>query len=656
MSVIIVTPDIVGPVKNGGIGTACFHYARSLANAGIETSVLFTGNIISEEIDKWKLYYRGMKINFFSLDDISDSKYHTHGSRWHNLRSLRIFNFLKNSGYRYILFQDWHANGFWSTRAKRMGVAFADTVIGVIAHSPNEWQKAGMQTLGQNPLEESALEWEEREAIRGADILVSPSRHMVSWLQENDYGLPQSVEFCPYTFEDKPKIEANSEIDREHLIFFGRLETRKGLHLLAGALRQLKDEGLTLPRKLSFLGKFASVEGEPSEAYLAKLATDLPGVEFFIETDFDYQQATQYILDSGGIVIIASILDNFPLTVIESIVNGFRFFASTAGGIPEMVDPRIAFEPNVASLAAAIQRRHEINFAGLDHKYKPDQARTNWIAHVTRILENPIPRPSVRRADDEGVSICIPFYKYDRFLPRLIDALLVERRSMPSMQIVLVNDGTPESECPNFLKYKGYLEEVGDIFHMQDNAGASASRNKAVELSRYDNILFFDADNLPFRGMVGKLVAALNQSGADSVAAPFVSIPAFTRRPVEGDIWWQYLPPGGPLSVSMFDNCLADMCGIQRKSTFEKIGGFNLSENYYDDWAYFLKLVGNSFDHIVYPEPLFYYAFDPNGRRTWQSEFSKRALLWRRVEDMDPASMAEVLKVLIKEIYLQRSR
>ena len=40
---IFVTPDIVGPVKNGGIGTACFHYARVLAGAGIAVEILFAG-------------------------------------------------------------------------------------------------------------------------------------------------------------------------------------------------------------------------------------------------------------------------------------------------------------------------------------------------------------------------------------------------------------------------------------------------------------------------------------------------------------------------------------------------------------------------------------------------------------------------------------
>ena len=74
------------------------------------------------------------------------------------------------------------------------------------------------------------------------------------------------------------------EVDNDHLIFFGRLETRKGVQVLGEALRQLKREGKTLPRLVSFLGTLVTVNGQPAAEYLDALRQDLGSVEFRIVT------------------------------------------------------------------------------------------------------------------------------------------------------------------------------------------------------------------------------------------------------------------------------------------------------------------------------------------------------------------------------------
>ena len=172
--IIIVTPDIVGPVKNGGIGTACFHYARTLANNGFSPDILFTGDIDDASRDHWQKWYRGMGISLLSMQDVPMPKHFTYGAYWYTQTAWRVMEFLRHTDYDYIVFQDWHANGFWSTRARQMGVAFGQTKIGVVTHSPNEWQKSGMETFGDQPLEEADLEWCEKQTIAAADILDQP--------------------------------------------------------------------------------------------------------------------------------------------------------------------------------------------------------------------------------------------------------------------------------------------------------------------------------------------------------------------------------------------------------------------------------------------------------------------------------------------------
>ena len=148
--------------------------------------------------------YAQNRIEFLTKRDLSWNEIKTFGLDKNSRLSKMIAKFLRHRNFTYVLFQDWFANGFWTMRCKRMGLAFADTTLGVIVHSPTAWQNAGMQTFGPSPLSEAALDWQERETIAAADVLISPSRHMVHWLAENNYKLPARVEICPYTYEDDP--------------------------------------------------------------------------------------------------------------------------------------------------------------------------------------------------------------------------------------------------------------------------------------------------------------------------------------------------------------------------------------------------------------------------------------------------------------------
>ncbi|MBI1187465.1 MAG: glycosyltransferase [Alphaproteobacteria bacterium] len=649
--VAIVTPDTVGPVKNGGIGTACFHYARTLAAAGVPVDVLFTGAV--EPADKARIcaWYETFGLRFLSLEDVPTRPKYAYGTTWATERSWTLMQFLKERGYKYILFQDWHANGFWSMRAKQMGYAFADTRLGIITHSPNQWQREGMESHGGQPLEDADLEWAEREAIAAADVLVSPSRHMASWLLSKGYTLPADVAYCPYTFEDEVFAPRPETLDRDHLIFFGRLETRKGLHVLGSALRILKQQGKALPRKVSLLGKNATVQGRPTEEYVAALRADLPAVEFHVENDLDYLQAVAYLKAANGIVVIPSLLDNFPLTVVESVINGFCFFASTAGGIPEMIDPRVAFAPNGPSLAGQLARRHEIDWGALNHLYSPNSARETWLSHVRAVMANPGANklngsaPNVNGKAPAPISVCVPFYRHDQYIRRAVMALMRQRDA--EVQMVVVNDGTPEEECPEFRRMREMFAPLGHIFHTQPNAGPGAARNTAARLAKHDLLMFVDSDNVPFPDMAAKLQSAMNHAHADSVAAPFAAVPPMQRMADEADVWFHFHPAGGSSVMALFDNVIADAAALVRRDVFEGLGGFTEERNSWEDWEFFLRLVLRGYRHFVYPEVLLFYSHDHNGRnetaRTYHNRNSLLASAWSGSQDPQLGRIVEVL-------------
>jgi len=654
-NIAIITPDIVGPVKNGGIGTACFHYARTLANAGYRVDVLFSGDVEKHARRHWAAWYAERGITFLTLDDIPDVKIKSYVGLWPTERALRIMNFLRGRNYDYLVFQDWHANGFWAARARLLGAAFATTRIGLISHSPNEWQKAGMSSFGKYPVEEAAMEWAERDAIASVDVLISPSHHMIGWLRDKGYKLPQQIVICPITFED-PMVRGSPEtVDHDHLIFFGRLETRKGLHLLGNALRALRRSGDPLPRKISFLGKLAQVDGISTSDYLKELKVDLGPVEFCIETNFDYMQAVNYIRQSNGIVIIPSVLDNYPLTVIESIANGFCFLASDAGGISEMIDPAISFPATVQGLHQKLKEISRIDFTRLSHPYDPTSARAIWLGHIkAEVAESRrLTRVQVLREEVPPISVCVPFYRHDKYLPRMIASFLA--MDLPRMQFVVVDDGTPAFERVNFDALRRDLEPLGHIFHSQVNAGAGAARNRAVSLARNDLLLFFDADNCAFPDFVERLWTAIVRTGADGICAPYVGVPAMERRPLAEDVVMQYIPPGGPIALGLIHNVVGDVCALVRRSMFDALGGFSERKACWEDWEFFLRAAAAGIRCYNYPDPLFYYTMHPESRNAKANGHRNRLSLFDCLSNFPGEVSSEVARVFAVEYYLSRS-
>lgn len=656
--IAIVTPDIVGPIKNGGIGTACYHYARTLVDLGYLVDIAFTVELEAEACRRWAAWYAQLGINFFILPPAVPVRPPRWGADWYTERAWQIVEFLRRRSYDYIIFQDWQANGFWATRAKMTEAGFADTPIALIAHSPTQWQNEGMRTFGNRPVVDYDLEWAERETIAAVDILISPSRYMIDWLTARGYRLPRRLALCPYTYEDAVVAGDPAAADRDHLIFFGRIETRKGAHLLGGALRRLKKTGRKLPRQVSFLGKYAQVDDRPAAAYLADLARDLPEITFTVETDFDYRAALDHIRRSRGVVVIPSLLDNFPLTVVESIANGFCFIAAETGGITEMIDATVGFPASVGGLADKLERLGAIDFAALRHRYDPAAARRIWRAHIAETLGTAARHRRVPAARGKGeippISVCVPFYRHDRYIRRMVQGFLAMRRK--ELQLVVVDDGTPAAECREFDILRAALEPLGHVFHRQQNAGPGAARNKAVALARHDLLLFFDADNVPFPDLPARLWRAMAHSGADSVAASFAAVAPMTRTPVIEDTLFVYRASGGSLLHALFDNVVGDACSLVRRAAVESVGGFAESREQWENWDFFVRVIAAGYRHIGYPDPLYFYTADPCSRHLPAQVYECRSSLFDRLDELPGPIVARLAKALAKQYIVAAGR
>ena len=129
------------------------------------------------------------------------------------------------------------------------------------------------------------------------------------------------------------------EKDFKQLIFIGNIDDkRKGLHLLIDAFQLLIKNGYKC--KLKVVGS-------------GKLLNDfISANESFKEIEFiGYTSNPLPLLVDCDLMIVPSIADSFPNTVMESLYYEVPVIGSSAGGIPEMLEyEELLFEPNAESL------------------------------------------------------------------------------------------------------------------------------------------------------------------------------------------------------------------------------------------------------------------------------------------------------------------
>jgi len=72
--VCIVTGELVGPHKNGGLGTSMTGLAELLAAYGLDVTVLYTGAISEDDLPTWQARYRNGGITLRGISEWDAAK------------------------------------------------------------------------------------------------------------------------------------------------------------------------------------------------------------------------------------------------------------------------------------------------------------------------------------------------------------------------------------------------------------------------------------------------------------------------------------------------------------------------------------------------------------------------------------------------------
>jgi glycosyltransferase involved in cell wall biosynthesis len=573
-TICIVTSEIIGPFNNGGIGTAMTGLAELLAGEGLRVTVLYTGAIWSPDVSLgpwWKRYAeRGIELVALTIGDMKSIagplKDRGFGVPW------LVYRYLAGHPFDVIHFNDCMGEGSLSLAAKKLGLAFADSLLVVALHSPSRWVLELNHALPTSILF-SAYHYAEHLSVACADLLWSPSRYLLDWIASRGFDLPEQTFIQQYVIPLPVAPVGKSGDVISEIVFFGRLEERKGLRLFCNAIHLLRDELAQRNITVTFLGKPELCAGIPSLDYIDRRSANW---QFPVRTltDLGQPEALRYLLEGGRLAVMASPVDNSPCTVYEALALGIPFLAARTGGIPELIDPAdqddVLFHHSTVSLADALRKTLDQGARIARPAVPQDDSRRSWISmHANwRAFLPPIPKPVERTFRVAAIIEHHAGARLDLTLDSLGASTLVHR-------FVILNRSGETLPLKNIDLLTADLEIIeGELVSIAEDAVLLIHSGVSVVPQAFDAmVLALESGNLDGLLPAGRLaqtgVSVPHTSPQNSPSAPEPRADvAQTLLSVPGE---RAIPPlGGSAAFSLFEGVTFTGAMLIRRTALEK--------------------------------------------------------------------------------------
>jgi glycosyltransferase involved in cell wall biosynthesis len=475
--VTVIAHELRGFHPAGGMGTATSFLALALARQGHAVEILLGIQSVGTIDPHWGKLYRdaGIGLREMPRDDQVVEPWHFHGP--HGVRLA-----LQGDPPDVVVAHDLGAPTYCALRMRQAGLGFDDTVFVAFCHGPRRYiadLSPGLgigdvrTVLGVGVLEQAAVEL--------ADIVVSPSAYLLAWMRGRGWRLPERTRVIPYftraeaVGEPAPAAQRPEPDPLRRLAFFGRIDERKGVRVLADALHTLGPRLQDL--ELELVGKTTRTwPRKRIEALLPKtLRVTFTG-------ELEQPQALERLSRAGTLVVMPSLQENSPNTVYECLERGIPFIASSVGGVPELIAPddreRVLFEPTQAGLGRVLARV-------LDDGNVPAPPRAAFASGASAkawddvIEQQPEPRRRSAARDDRVDVVVVRATSQEKLL-RCVAAL--ENQAFRRIEVIVAD-----------------------------------SRQAGLDQGSSPHVVFLGESDVPHAELLGTLVAARAATGADVV-------------------------------------------------------------------------------------------------------------------------------------------
>src|SRR5919201_4672350 len=190
--VTLVTDELLGYTRTGGIGTATTFLALGLARSGHRVELLWSAEPPDLPLaEDWARLYDELGVSVRILprgDTRVEPPY------FGRMRDVELA--LVADPPDVVITQDLAAPAYAAIRMRALGLAFADTLFVVYCHGTRQWITDAARkvrvlpgALGITMLEQASIEL--------ADVVISPSHYLVDWMQQQRWRLPPTTRIVP---------------------------------------------------------------------------------------------------------------------------------------------------------------------------------------------------------------------------------------------------------------------------------------------------------------------------------------------------------------------------------------------------------------------------------------------------------------------------
>ena len=190
-----------------------------------------------------------------------------------------------------------------------------------------------------------------------------------------------------------------------------------------------------------------------------------------------------------------------------------------------------------------------------------------------------------------SISVVIPAYNAEVFIAEAVESVL--RQNGPIAEFIVIDDGSTDGTLSALKSYGAQIRIVE-----QPNQGESRARNRGLECATGEWILFLDADDRLADGMLGRVASTV------------------TERPECGVLYGGITFFGGELKTYSSGLSVIDVDGdalpaivrgktlipgqfVVRGDLVERLGGFDESMQFGEDWEFLLRLASSTRFHHV---------------------------------------------------------
>ena len=114
---------------------------------------------------------------------------------------------------------------------------------------------------------------------------------------------------------------------------------------------------------------------------------------------------------------------------------------------------------------------------------------------------------------NKKVSIIVPVYNVEEYLNKCVDSII--NQTYKNIEVILINDGSKDSSgeiCDTYAKKDSRVK----VIH-KENGGVSSARNKGLEASTGDFIMFVDSDDWIEVEAITSLMKIQNRNNYDVI-------------------------------------------------------------------------------------------------------------------------------------------